>query len=607
VVADSATGTLEVTDLRTSEAMINVLSFLEPPPLSGMTIDFNTLYIDFANGTVSVDVILSHPIPDPVFMGFDVRGVVFGPKLTNADGLTPVMAPKNFSNEAFGYIDGLLGAPYGYAKYSGELNGYKYFCNNLGTDADLVAHFSDPANLANRGVFSDGLTLKRHYELDWNGTEYNILVFNYAVYANYDWPVGPAPIELEDFDINNANSAEAFCVSVTELDNTLHYVEGVGSGGSISLLVEAWDWQGNISNVTVESLEPAVIGQTPFDTYLGQTGLEFSYLYEFNDVPGYPYASGPLDILITVTDAKTFGESWFMNLLSFSNALYNERVYASWVYTTNVADYPPCYWDPNIQLNINYDTKCRATDESIIPDVHSSYDSQSQFDVTGTNADGQGTIIYQYYASTSDSNQTGSPVGWVEFHFDNGGSFTVPWADYDSIAPNFMHIWIRAWDGLSGSNPVLCDDTIALSKVYHQASTFDAGTGWFANTSSSGNIQIGDQIVFQNNDWGTSYAYAYHNGISWPTHQATMEFYIPQDWVVFAGSYARPGIGPDANLGTFFTTIANATAGQVLKYSTTTDLGGTKYFGFYFWDAALLIWTQFFFYIDDVAIYDDPV
>ena len=87
VVVDTDQETICVVDIRTSDLIINVLGFLEPPALSNMTIDFDTLFIDSDSQTISVDVILRHPLASPEFKGFDVRGVVFGPWLANYDGL----------------------------------------------------------------------------------------------------------------------------------------------------------------------------------------------------------------------------------------------------------------------------------------------------------------------------------------------------------------------------------------------------------------------------------------------------------------------------------------------------------------------------------------
>ena len=339
VTVTEETGTIEAVEMRSSDLIINVLGFLEPPPLSGMQIDFSTLDIDSVNKAVHVDVILKHPIDNPVFTGFDVRGVVFGPEVTNADGLTVIPSPEFFKDVPFGYQDGLLGTSDSLADYSG-LAGYKYFCNGLGQDDDLTAFMSSPANLANRGMFANGATLRRHYDLSWADTTppITLLIFNYAIYANYNWPMGEPPITIDDFEMTTTNSAEAFCSKVTETHNSLWYAGGSG-GGSIGLDVEVWDWQGNINDVTIESIPSGVIVETSYDsTSAGSTSR--SYMYHFDDVPGSPTSDGDLRLLITATDSITFGGAWFMGLLPTSNSLYGEKVYNCWTYTAQVGTCP---------------------------------------------------------------------------------------------------------------------------------------------------------------------------------------------------------------------------------------------------------------------------
>ena len=337
VTIDKNAGTIEAADMRTSDLMLNVLGFVEPPALSGMTIDFATL--DIEDPIIEVDVILTHPIPDAVFTGFDVRGVVFGPKVTNCDGMTIVPGPEFFTGVPFGYQDGLLGAPNSVGHYTG-LAGYKYFCDGLGKDTDLVTFMSNPTNMAKRGMFSKNPQQnRRHYVLDWTGVTQGFFVFNYAIYANYNWPTGTEPIDVNDFEITTSNSQEAFAIKVTETANSLWASGGVG-GGSISMDVEIWDWQGNITEVAVESDIPDIIPESFFDVFVGIGSTAHSYVYQFTDVPGSPTEPGDLDLLFTVTDPMTFGGSWFMTLLPTSNSKYDDLVYSVFPYTTTVIECP---------------------------------------------------------------------------------------------------------------------------------------------------------------------------------------------------------------------------------------------------------------------------
>ena len=339
VVVDTKAGTIDAIDMRNSELILNVLGFMEPPVLESMNIDFDTLLIDDVLEIIQVDVIFSHPIPDPVFMGFDVRGIVFGPDVTNADGYTVVCSPEFFDGVPFGYLDGLLGAPDSVANYSG-LAGYKYFADGIGTNDDIEDFFSVEGNLDDRGVFSEAPTKHtRHYDLDWADSSQAFFVFNYAVYANYDWPVGDPVDSPDDFDITTANSAEAFACSVTELANTLWYSGGTG-GGNLSLMVEVWDWQGDITTVSVQSWDGTVITESFFDVYVG-TGTSKSHLYDFYALPGNPTTIGDLDLLITVTDLATFGDTWFFGLLDTGHSMYSDLLYNCFKYTTTVIECAP--------------------------------------------------------------------------------------------------------------------------------------------------------------------------------------------------------------------------------------------------------------------------
>jgi hypothetical protein len=114
----------------------------------------------------------------------------------------------------------------------------------------------------------------------------------------------------------------------------------MNGGGAISLLVEVWDWQGDISNVLLESKDSGIIASTPYTTDLGAGSTVHSYLYDFIGVGGAPTTTGDLDLLITVYDPLEFGQVWFMDLLSTTNTLFNDNVYNCFMHTTNVSECP---------------------------------------------------------------------------------------------------------------------------------------------------------------------------------------------------------------------------------------------------------------------------
>ena len=333
-VAIDKSGKVDVADMRTPNFILNALGFLEPPPMTKLKVKFSTLVIDAKNKRVEADVTLTHPLNLPRYRGFDVRGVVFGPRVANADGLTVIPSPEFFTGVQFGYKDGMLGTPDSIAHFEG-LAGYKYYCDGLGPDDNLWQFMSYMPNLNYHGTFSPGSSLTRHYILDWADVPYDFMVFNYAVYANYGNPIGPPPITIGSFP-STANSAEAFCYTVTEYANSLKYNVGTGTGsGNVSFSIQIWDWQGNISSTMVESVEPGVIAPTA-PTYDHPGEIPITHMYNFMNVPGHPTSTTDVDIIFTATDMRTFGQSWYGSLLPPSNPLYNELIYSIFPWEVSV-------------------------------------------------------------------------------------------------------------------------------------------------------------------------------------------------------------------------------------------------------------------------------
>jgi len=337
VKIDPAKRDCAITPLRSAALSLNLTGIMESAgPLVNINIDWDSLYIDTdsmddfgAHRGLEVDVILTHPLkePDNVFMGFDVRGIVFGPRVLNADGLTRLMNPNDFPDppSAFGYWDGLLGTPDKYANYDPEESGYKYFADGLGTDASVYFFFSNPENIALRGRFSEGNTLSRHYQLDFGAAPEDFMVFNYAVLASYDWPTGDPPFGMEDYPVETANCAEPFHVEILNLTNTLQCIDGEGTG-TISFDAEVFDWQG-LYDITVTAESTGVFDEVTQSTFTPGVSSK-SGVFSFTDIAGTPSFSGTYELQVTATDkSKTFGQSWFMGLLNPSNKFYNAYVY----------------------------------------------------------------------------------------------------------------------------------------------------------------------------------------------------------------------------------------------------------------------------------------
>ena len=334
VAIDSASGAVDITDIRSADDCLNVLGFLEPPALANMGI--SNLIIS-APTRVQVDVSLTHPFTTSshVFHGFDVKGVVFGANLVNRDGTTAWMNPTDFSGVPFGYQDGLLGVPHSSGHYTGANWGYKYFADGLTKNQDLVAFFSNITNMNKRGIFTEGSANTRHYDMTFTPSSH-FLVFNYAVVANYDWPTGSPPYNANSFPIATANCREAFCITAYEVSNNLWYdTNAAVGGGTLDIDVEVYDWQG-LGNTTV-SLTGG--GLTPVNVSTWSPGsTTHSGIFSFTGLAPTVGSSAPKMITVTATDSSaTFGSSWFMGMLPSSNSKYNVSVYSSIVAQFNVA------------------------------------------------------------------------------------------------------------------------------------------------------------------------------------------------------------------------------------------------------------------------------
>ena len=218
------------------------------------------------NNVVTVDIGLTHPFAGlNEFAGFDVKGILIsradlidatpsrdmsipGPttlRLMNADGYTRMWNPEEFpynpDNNLFTYSDGLLGAPDEWANYDAQLNGYKYFCDGL-NPGDPVSNMP----FTSRGLFIPGSKNIRTYQLAMP----QVLIFNYAVDASWEFPNGLSPWAIPDDYPISANSPEAYHIDYS-LEGIM-FAENAGS--DMNLYITVYDHQpGSIQNVYVEA------------------------------------------------------------------------------------------------------------------------------------------------------------------------------------------------------------------------------------------------------------------------------------------------------------------------------------------------------------------
>ena len=203
-VLDKHSATMDIIPIRAADMHVNVLPFLEPPAFVNVSLE--SLHIN--GNIVEADIGLRHPFLGLAeFTGFDVSGILIGSgsitgfpdtgirlagpgnvRLLNADGYSRWWNPTEFPHNAgmLGYVDGLLGTPDFAGNFNATVNGYKYFCDDL-TSPNAPLSDVDPLY---RGMFTPGNKIVRRYTIDMGAG----LVFNYALDACWEYPIGSPPV-----------------------------------------------------------------------------------------------------------------------------------------------------------------------------------------------------------------------------------------------------------------------------------------------------------------------------------------------------------------------------------------------------------------------------
>jgi len=313
--AHPETGTLDIAQLREGNFHLNALHFLEPPPFVNLTLES----LEFTGNIIDADIGLRHPFLGLTeFTGFDVCGIFItvgsitgfddpslrmagqaDTHLLNPDGYSRWWNPAEFpvnNGTMFSYKDGLLGTKDSSADFNSTINGYKYYCDDLGPN-DPPAYVT----LSKRGMFSAGKKNIRHYTIELGNAG---LVFNYAVDACWAFPTGNKPWTAPDDFPPEANRAEAWRVEVTEVENTL-WNDGTESGGDLVLSIDVYDWfNAALNAVKVESPGnfPLVASTTP------ESSGEGYCTYKIEILDANP-AEGAINLLISVeSEAVGYGD-----------------------------------------------------------------------------------------------------------------------------------------------------------------------------------------------------------------------------------------------------------------------------------------------------------
>jgi hypothetical protein len=241
VVINQSDYSTEIIPIRATAAHWNVLRFLEQGPcsncfkLEGVTSN--------PDGTLNVNVSITHPFTNMNLTGFDVRGIaIFNgshefpesglvvsdralgeTEVLNADGYTALYNPTTAGHSFEGYIKGKLATQ---AVLSSTLNAFKRFITDT------------PANV--RNAFYTGSKIAVTFIIDPPEPP-NSLVFGYAIDASWAPPIDqPVDDPMTDFG-PDANCPEGWKIVVTEAP----VGDGLTDcGGQARLTIDVYDWQG---------------------------------------------------------------------------------------------------------------------------------------------------------------------------------------------------------------------------------------------------------------------------------------------------------------------------------------------------------------------------
>lgn len=246
------TETMEVTSvpLRTPQYNTNVVTFLNNKP-ANLSFKMNGVTPGPGYSDVNLDVSITHPIAGQAgFRGYDVRGILIGngsstlpydttlkyPKigtdqiLINADGYTRWFNPGEFTSPGlFGYLKGIYASNF---TPTSNINGYKYFADNLLAGADL---WSFLLSTADNGVFGSGVKNTRNYQIRFPSS--TGIKFAYAVVAGWK---GATP------DKHPGNSVESPQIFATVTPDV--WYKGPGDfGGMLKTDISVFDWNASLS------------------------------------------------------------------------------------------------------------------------------------------------------------------------------------------------------------------------------------------------------------------------------------------------------------------------------------------------------------------------
>ncbi len=297
---DAVAEKVDVVPLRQTAMHLNAMKYLETPTSTLVSIESPPHFYD---GSLLIDIGLTHPLPQKLYTGFDVRGILISRgseifdggyilpglsdlRLEDADGYTRYWNPTEFGGS--GYQDGILGTPNAVGNFNATVNGYMYFGDDVGVYDELR-----DIDTGMRGAFSTGTMNVREYEIILGNSG---LLFNYAVDASWAMPDQIPPTVPDDFDPQKANSKEAWFVD----PHVTSFI--TPDGGECTLDVDVYDWQGMATIEGVYVQAPDIFTGTKQFGSPVDYGDYVTYSITFaNELGGY---GEYLPILVRVRDTE---------------------------------------------------------------------------------------------------------------------------------------------------------------------------------------------------------------------------------------------------------------------------------------------------------------
>jgi len=313
------TNSIEMVPRRDSQVHFNTLAWLEQAPCSDCL--KVTGIISNPDGSLSVDVEITHPFDNLKFTGFDVRGIaMFDPgydfpehsrnipdrnlgngELVNPDGYTFFY---NGDTENSGYVKGRYAGP---ASPAATLNGYKRY----------FSYF--PSN--DRKAFLAGDTITRTFDIFLPSSPF---VFGYAVDANWAVPTVDPPVDVETDFPPEANCPEPWNISV------VHENEGAltDTGGTMSLLITVYDYDGlaSFNDPVVEC--PELFDGTVEGVFSFDGGGYYQYTAEIENEKLAP--EGDYKLLVSVQDVDAGSQPEWIDLTAYEVDPVHVSHYEGW-------------------------------------------------------------------------------------------------------------------------------------------------------------------------------------------------------------------------------------------------------------------------------------